>query len=489
MRRSVALGLAFLCLGLMVAALELQAGPPANDQCSGAEIIPGAGPFPYLSSIITNIQDATTVNDPPPPTNCYAGEIARSVWYRFAPTQSGLYTVTLKFTATTLQDTLLGIYTSAGGCGGPFVQYACNDDSGTLQSAITTNFNAGSTYYVVVWNTITNLPPEGQRSVQLKVQKVLPAPNDLCSGAEVIPSAGPFPYRTATTDTYLASTNNDPPGPLCGTSDTSPQRSVWYKFRPTVGGNYIIATCADTTATKIYNTMLGVYQSSGGCSGTLTPLRCNPGYCGNLAAVIMNLFPDTDYYFVVWDLASKGDPTPLPGETDAQLFIDQQGPPTVVTVGYSNAVPTSVQLNGEANPKGSLTRGYFEWGTTPSYGNVTANSTLGTGIVPFAYSRVVSGPPPGTTIYYRAAAVNFFGTIYGEGKSVRLPLALTATREGNTLRLHFSAAEEYTYVIEASEDLQHWTTLGPATPVDVDQFDYVDQGPLNLRQRFYRIKL
>src|SRR5689334_4440432 len=115
MRRSIALGLAFFCVAAVMAALTLQAAPPANDQCSGAEIIPGAGPFPYLSSVTPNINEATVIGDPPAPTNCYDGPISRSIWYRFAPAQSGLYTVTLKFTATTLQDTLLGIYTSPSG--------------------------------------------------------------------------------------------------------------------------------------------------------------------------------------------------------------------------------------------------------------------------------------------------------------------------------------------------------------------------------------
>src|SRR6185436_8873031 len=212
MRRSIALGLAFFCLVLVLAGLDAHAAAPANDRCAAAEVIPGAGPFPYLSSIVTNIHEATTVGDPPPPTNCYAGQISRSVWYQFTPAQSTLYTVTLKFTATTLQDTLLGIYTSPAACGGPFTQYVCNDDIGTLQSAITTNFNAGTTYYIVVWHTLTNVPPEGQRSVQLQLTKVLPAPNDLCQSAAEVPSAGPFPHWTAVTDGYLATTNGDPAG-------------------------------------------------------------------------------------------------------------------------------------------------------------------------------------------------------------------------------------------------------------------------------------
>src|SRR5688500_17025735 len=213
MRRSIALGLAF-CLGVMMLPRNVVAAPPANDLCSGAEIIDLTGAMPALSSITTNIHDATLNGDPQTPTNCYGGAVSRSIWYQFTPpAPGGLYTVSLKFTATTMQDTLMGIYTSPGGtCAGPFTQFGCNDDIGTLQSAITTNFSAGTTYYVVVWHTLTNAPAEGQRSVQLKVTKVVPPPNDLCAGAVEIPSV---PYLTPVRSSHLATTNSDPAGPQC----------------------------------------------------------------------------------------------------------------------------------------------------------------------------------------------------------------------------------------------------------------------------------
>jgi len=474
-----------LCVGLVWSPLDLRASPPANDQCSGAEIIPGnVGPSPYYSSIVSNIHEATVIGDPPPPTNCYGGQVSRSVWYKFTPVQSSLYTVSLKFTATTLQDTLLGIYTSPSACGGPFTQFTCNDDVGTLQSAVTTNFNAGTTYYIVVWHTLTNAPPEGQRSVQLKVTQVVPPANDICEGAEQIPQNGPFPYWTHTNDTHVASTAGDPTEALCSTA----RRSVWYHFRPSSGGQYIIATCTNNTATKIYNTLMAVYTNSlGSCSGNMMQIRCNPGFCGTAAAVIMNLIPQTDYYIVVWDVDSE----PLPDETDVQLFIDKQGAPIVTTVGHSNAQPTTVSLIGSANPKGSTTRGYFEWGSTPAYGNVTPTSTLGQGIVDFPYSRVLFDLAPGSTIYYRAAANNFFGTTYGEGKSVALPMHIdSVTIEGNDLRILFRGNDSYIYEVQYSADLKTWSRLGDAVPLDPDHFEYVDTGARNRPgHRFYRIKL
>ena len=482
MRRIVVLGLAFLCVGMVLSAPGLRAAPPVNDQCSGAEIIPGAGPFPYYSSIITNMQEALTINDPPHPTNCYDGEISKSVWSRFTPAVGGLYTVSTKFTVTTM-DTLMGIYTSPSGCSGPFTRYACNDDVGNLQSAITTNFNAGTTYYIVIWHTLTRPLEPGEENLQLKVVQVLPPDNDFCEGAQEIPPSGPFPHWTAVKNTHVASTVGDPSEPLC----TVGQRSVWYHFRPNSGGQYIIATCTNNTATTIDRTMLAVYTNSlGSCGGTMVQLRCNSGFCGYSAAVIMNLIPQVDYYILAWDQESE----PLPDETDVQLFVEKQGPPAVTTIGHSNAQPTTVSLIGSANPKGSTTRGYFEWGTTPAYGNVTANSTLGAGIVDFPFSRVLFDLAPGSTIYYRAAANNFFGTVYGEVKSVTLPLLIdSVAMEGNDLRILFRGNDAYVYEVQYSTDLKTWTRLGDAVPLDPDHFEYLDVGARSQPQRFYRIKL
>src|SRR5438046_5771727 len=122
--------------------------PPPNDLCSGAEIIPGAGPFPYRSIIVPDITGATEAGDPiVTDTNCYQ-VVSRGLWYKFTPAVSAVYLLSVNDTATTVKDTLMGVFTSAGGCSGPFVLVACNDDAGFLQSAIATNLTANTPYYI-----------------------------------------------------------------------------------------------------------------------------------------------------------------------------------------------------------------------------------------------------------------------------------------------------------------------------------------------------
>lgn len=480
MRKSFALGLAFCLVWALI--WNGQAAPPPNDRCEGAELIDLSNPYPALSTITTNLHEATTDGDPPQPTNCYAGPVSRSVWYKFQPTIPGLYTVSLKWTGTTLQDPLLGMYTSPADCAGPFEQFACNDDVGNLQPAITTNLNAGTTYYVVVWHALTNAPAENQRSVQLKVAKIEPTPNDLCANAVEIPSV---PYLTPVQNSHLATSTGDPTLPC-----TNGQRSVWYKFRPTEGGNYIISTCTNSTKTTIFHSALAIYTSSSGdCSGTLTPEACNAGFCGTSAAVIHSLTPGVQYYIVVWDVETEA----IPDETEIQLYVLRQGPPDTRTVGVVGVTPTSVTLSGAANPKGLLTRGYFEWGDTPSFGNVTANSTLGTGVTDFPYTRLVSGLRPGSTIHFRAAANNSLGTTFGQAMSITLPLQPpridSLTLDPSGWLIMFTAADDFTHYVEMSEDLVTWTQIGVAVWLGDGLYQYLDEGPFNGGQRFYRIKL
>src|SRR4026208_1127130 len=82
------------CLGFLSPLLASAAVPPSNDQCSGAEVIPGAGPFPFLT-LQRIIDGAGNVGDPPlpPPQTSFDTNITHSVWYKFTPAVGGLYTI------------------------------------------------------------------------------------------------------------------------------------------------------------------------------------------------------------------------------------------------------------------------------------------------------------------------------------------------------------------------------------------------------------
>lgn len=182
--------------------------PPANDQCAGALSISSAGPGPYVSPITPDITDATTTGDPvalPPCTSGFpSSTVSRSVWYTFAPSASGRYTVSVCAgapTGTTVVDTVMAIYTSAGGCGGPYTQVTdgCDDDgcvTETLQSEFAVDLTSGTVYRIVLWQFGTPPPDPGDTAVQVRVSPVAQAPsNDTCAAPTTLTLNNP---QTAT---------------------------------------------------------------------------------------------------------------------------------------------------------------------------------------------------------------------------------------------------------------------------------------------------
>jgi hypothetical protein len=233
-------GVLCLTLSLLTASNSVFAAAPVNDICSGAEVIPASGPFPYQTST-TDITLATTTGDPVALCGD-SSQFSRSLWYKFAPAVSGPYLISTCPTAptgTTVDDTVMAIFTSVNGCTGPFTQIAggCADDSCDLAAAITATLSAGTTYYIVVWRYGIDTPPPDNASLQLLVDRAIPPPNDKCAGAIDLPLN--FRVRGTTTsgiDDYRLA-------PSCFDGTTQPVtpaggRDVVYSFTAPAAGNY-----------------------------------------------------------------------------------------------------------------------------------------------------------------------------------------------------------------------------------------------------------
>lgn len=309
---------------------SMQGAVPPNDTCAGAAAIPAAGPFPYLTPLVPDITDATSAGDPLTPPCLRSGStVSRSIWYTFTPAQTALYSLSLAYdTATTVDDTVMAIYTSLGGCAGSFNIVACSEDEVDNRSAIATNLNASTTYYIVVWQFGPDAPPNGKTAIQLRVNLPVPPANDHCSGAETIPSSGPFPYLTMTNDTFQATSANDPPLPSCQRCEGVVSRTIWYKFTPAATATYTISSCAGT-ATTILDTVMAIYTSSSACGGTFTEVECNDtdNDCEeDRAAITSFLSAGTDYFIVLSECDAQ---LPGPGRTLVQLLVSV--PPPSVT--------------------------------------------------------------------------------------------------------------------------------------------------------------
>jgi uncharacterized repeat protein (TIGR01451 family) len=231
---------------------------PPNDQCGGAEVIPGAGPFPYLTAVTADISDATITADPPVPL-CQPN-VTRSIWYSFTPVVSGNYTFSACADApsgTTVDDTVMAIYASTGACGG-LVSLAggCDDDScgvEELQSALSgLPLTGGVTYYIVVWKYDVEPPAAGNTAVQIRVSQVLGPGNDTCGAA--VPLVLDSPVGGSTTggsDDYQLAAGSACFSGLGQTASTAPGLDTVYRFTAPRNDSYSFRVTYDATKNAV----------------------------------------------------------------------------------------------------------------------------------------------------------------------------------------------------------------------------------------------
>jgi hypothetical protein len=92
----------------------------------------------------------------------------------------------------------------------------------------------------------------------------------------------------------------------------------------------------------------------------------------------------------------------------------------VVTTNPATNVATSLaKLNGSLQPHG-LTRVYFQWGSTTSYGHTTATQSK-TGNISLPITANISGLTTHHTYHFRTVATNSVGTRTGSDKTFTTP--------------------------------------------------------------------
>jgi sugar lactone lactonase YvrE/phosphodiesterase/alkaline phosphatase D-like protein len=86
------------------------------------------------------------------------------------------------------------------------------------------------------------------------------------------------------------------------------------------------------------------------------------------------------------------------------------GPPSAQTNDATNVAGTQVTGNGKVDPNGTPTSYQFEYGTTPSFGNMTSSVGAGSSHGAVTVSQPIAGLDPVTTYNYRLVATNNGGT-------------------------------------------------------------------------------
>ncbi|MDX2130644.1 MAG: hypothetical protein SFY69_01170 [Planctomycetota bacterium] len=212
---------------------------PTNDNCANATILADNSPVSGTTVEATN--DGTA--------SCGQSGSSADIWFRYTPQVSGNFQVN---TCNSSYDTVLAAY--SGTCGS-LSQIVCNDDegttgpcTGTLQSSITVNGVAGTTYLI---RLAGYQGATGNYTIRVVGGGgVLPPINDNCNNrAGVSNGSNPFTTLGATTDgpTHAACSFN---------ASNQITNDIWFNYPSLCDGQLTVDTCAAAS----FNTRIAIYS-------------------------------------------------------------------------------------------------------------------------------------------------------------------------------------------------------------------------------------
>jgi phosphodiesterase/alkaline phosphatase D-like protein len=152
------------------------------------------------------------------------------------------------------------------------------------------------------------------------------------------------------------------------------------------------------------------YGQEGRFTGTTPVVEASGSAELKVTAAVEGLKPGELYNFRL--VAESEEKVTTYGQT--VFFLTAEAVAGVATGPALNVTPTSATLTGSLEPQKFVTKYYFEWGETSSYGHnspVPFGVTSATGVVPVETN--LTGLKTSTTYHYRLVASNQFGISYG----------------------------------------------------------------------------
>jgi hypothetical protein len=237
---------------------------PSNDAFNSATLInasPAALPFfdaQNTASATTEAGEPTAFTGFPEGPCDDAGQIERTVWYRFSPTNT--FRMAIDATASDF-DTVIRVFSGTSLTG--LTGVACNDQfNNTDQSRVSFTAVAGTQYRVQIGGFFGD---SGNLAVSLS------ADNDSFSGAINVPSV-PAQYFIDTTNAGVETGENTL---NCSNTASTIRATVWYTFRPTTTQQLTLSTFSSD-----FDTIIRVYTGSSVANLTPVPGACNDDFGG-----------------------------------------------------------------------------------------------------------------------------------------------------------------------------------------------------------------
>ena len=181
---------------------------------------------------------------------------------------------------------------------------------------------------------------------------------------------------------------------------------------------------------------------------------------------------------------------PLPNSFSAVSPDFEPYSPLVETLPARGIHAQSAQLYGRVDPRGPLALGWFEWGTSTSYGHTTQPRPIGDGFGWHNVSEVLNGLNSEQTYHFRLVASNDFTVIFGIdqtfGTEAQVVIVSSEKLPGQ-FRLGFVGITGTTYQVQRSVNLSAWTVLGQGIPVGPGLFEFTDSA-VPPAGGFYRVR-
>ncbi|MGB9004989.1 MAG: PPC domain-containing protein [Candidatus Aminicenantales bacterium] len=213
------MGLALLAAAILWPAIAV--AQPPNDHFASAHQIPT---LPFTDTLY--IGNTTTEGGEPTMFLCGTQQVTlqRTVWYSFTPTSNTSLVVD---TAGSNFDSVVAAYTGSL-YSGTLTRVACSGAvNGSPQARLTFSAMAGQTYAIQVADT-------GLGSGTLQILFSASPSNDDFSAATVVPLPLPQQFNA---DVAQAGTESGEPVNCAGTTIG---QTVWYSFRPTAAGAFVV---------------------------------------------------------------------------------------------------------------------------------------------------------------------------------------------------------------------------------------------------------
>jgi plastocyanin len=125
-----------------------------------------------------------------------------------------------------------------------------------------------------------------------------------------------------------------------------------------------------------------------------------------VSETLKGLAPGTPYHFRLVAKSEKGTTEGADETFTTTSPPPPPGPPSATTSSATAVSETEATLNGTVNPDGKPTKSFFEWGTSSSYGHVTAEVPAGEDHANHAASEKLTGLVAGKVYHFRLVAKN-----------------------------------------------------------------------------------